>query len=170
MATNFFYYRCPCSSADCNGTICRYQDIVTAPVPSQYTAPSCTRFTPERKLVSYQTTPKDISNTITRDNFRWTPYSSQTRSTQENSTTPKTSPERCEFNSYLYDFYVNGYLTDRQCKMLFLLSFLCQRRKVTRLMKNRPLCSFTCKTKRETILRKGSMLQTTPRIFYQMLQ
>lgn len=146
MATNFFYYRCPCSSADCNGTICRYQDIAAASVPSQHTAPSCTRFAPERKLVSYQTTSKEISSTagkydsiltpmtITRDNFRWTPLPSQTRSTQENSTTAKTSPERCELNSYVYNFYVNGYHADRQCKMLFLLSFLCQRRKVARLM------------------------------------
>lgn len=144
MATNFFYYRCPCSSADCNGTICRYQDIATAPVPSQYTAPSCTPFAPERKLVSYQTTSKEISSTagkydsiltpmtITRDNFRWTPYPSHTSSTQENSTAAKTSPERCELNSYLYDFYVNGYQADRQCNMLSPMSFLCQRRKVAR--------------------------------------
>ncbi|XP_020612724.1 homeobox protein ceh-30-like [Orbicella faveolata] len=106
MSTNFFYYRCPCPSADCNGAICRYQDIVTAPVPNQYSSPSCAHFTQDRKLLSYQTTTKDISSTagkyesmsspmtITRDNFRWTPYPSQSRLTQESSTPPKTATER----------------------------------------------------------------------------
>ena len=106
MSTNFFYYRCPCPSADCNGAICRYQDIVTAPVPNQYSSPSCAHFTPDRKLLSYQTTTKEITSTagkyesmstpitITRDNFRWTPYPSQSRLTQESSTSPKTATER----------------------------------------------------------------------------
>lgn len=106
MSTNFFYYRCPCPSADCNGAICRYQDIVTAPVPNQYSSPSCAHFTQDRKLLSYQTTSKEISSTagkydsmstpmtITRDNFRWTPYPSQSRLTKESSTPPKTTTER----------------------------------------------------------------------------
>ena len=106
MSTNFFYYRCPCPSTDCNGAICRYQDIVAAPVPSQYSSPSCAHFTQDRKHLSYQTTTKDISSaagkyesmsspmTITRDNFRWTPYPSQSRLTQESSTPPKTATER----------------------------------------------------------------------------
>ncbi|CAH3043505.1 unnamed protein product [Porites lobata] len=106
MSTNFFYYRCPCPSTECNGAICRYQDIMPGPVPTQYAAPSCARFTPERKLLSYQTTPKELQGTagkydsisppmtITRDNFRWTPYSAQTRISQERPVTVKTSPER----------------------------------------------------------------------------
>ena len=106
MSTNFFYYRCPCPSTECNGAICRYQDIMPGPVPNQYAAPSCARFTPERKLLSYQTTPKELQGTagkydsisppmtITRDNFRWTPYPAQTRISQERPVTVKTSPER----------------------------------------------------------------------------
>ena len=106
MSTNFLYYRCPCPSADCNGAICRYQDIVAAPVPSQYSSPSCSLFTPERKLLTYPTTTKDIASpsgkyesmstpvTIARDNFRWTPYQSQSRVAQESSSPPKTTTER----------------------------------------------------------------------------
>ncbi|CAH3122590.1 homeobox protein GBX-2-like [Pocillopora verrucosa] len=106
MSTNFFYYRCPCPSADCNGAICRYQDIVAAPVQSQYTSPSCSLFAPERKLLTYPTTTKDVASptgkyesistpiTIARDNFRWTPYPSQSRVTQESSSPPKTTSER----------------------------------------------------------------------------
>lgn len=122
MSTNFFYYRCPCPSTDCNGAICRYQDIVTAPVPNQYPAgPSWARFTPERKLLSYQTTPKEIPSTagkydsistpmtITRDNFRWTPLPSQNRLAQESSTPTKMSPERCKLIEILSSQLVAWY-------------------------------------------------------------
>ena len=112
MSTNFFYYRCPCPSADCNGAICRYQDIVAAPVQSQYTSPSCSLFAPERKLLTYPTTTKDVASptgkyesistpiTIARDNFRWTPYPSQSRVTQESSSLPKTTSERRKLVSF----------------------------------------------------------------------
>ena len=112
MTTNFFYYRCPCPSADCNGCLCRYQDIVTAPVPSQYPAPSYARFTAERKILSYQTTPKELSSTagkydsiptpmtITRDNFQWAPYPSQSRLTQESTAPARSSPERGKLKSH----------------------------------------------------------------------
>lgn len=106
MSTNFFYYRFPRPSSDCSGAICRYQDIVTAPVANQYSSPSCAHFTQDRKLLSYQTSTKDTSSTAgkyesmsspmttTRDNFRWTPYPSQSRLTQEISTPPKNATEK----------------------------------------------------------------------------
>lgn len=143
MTANFFYYRCPCPSADCNGSICRYQDIVTAPVPSQYPAPSRARFTAERKILSYQTTPKETSSTvgkydsiptpmtITRDNFRWTPYPSQSRLTQESSTPARSSPERSKLNPYElgYELFM---CFKGQCAILYWIPFLCQRRTVAR--------------------------------------
>ena len=103
MAGNFLYYRYPCSSVECNGSMWRYQDIGTTSLSSQYQTQSCARLPPERKLISYQTSAKDydsISPSMTnmRDKARWTSYPCQTRETQQSCPEVKVSPERGRLN------------------------------------------------------------------------
>ncbi|XP_068712448.1 homeobox protein pv.1-like [Montipora foliosa] len=101
MAGNFLYYRYPCSSVECNGSMWRYQDIGTTSLSSQYQTQSCARLPPETKLISYQTSAKDydsISTSMTnmRDKPRWTSYPCQARETQQSCPEVKVSPARAQ--------------------------------------------------------------------------
>lgn len=52
MTDSYYYYRCPCPSTECNGSVCRYPEMMPS-VATSFNPPSCSFFPQERKLLSY---------------------------------------------------------------------------------------------------------------------
>ena len=107
MAGTYLYFRCPCpineatAGNSCTSGVCRYSEISPSAGPSFAHPPAFSHFTPERKLLSCQTTSSpQLKNpstaysftekalaerlpTVSSEEFKWIPYRNEERSSTE---------------------------------------------------------------------------------------